>query len=57
MQTVSQEPAAKFIAAGINLVNLMKEGVETPDRLVDINRLNLSQIIDIRTGLRLGALA
>lgn len=35
----------------------MKESVETTDRLVDINRLNLSQIIDIRTGLRLRALA
>ena len=30
---------AKFIAGGTNLLDLMKENVERPDRLVDINRL------------------
>ena len=31
-------PTAKFIAGGTNLIDLMKENVEQPGRLVDINR-------------------
>jgi xanthine dehydrogenase YagS FAD-binding subunit len=49
---------ARFIAGGTNLIDLMKEGVLRPARLVDINRLGLDAIE--RTpdgGLRLGALA
>lgn len=48
----------RFIAGGTNLIDLMKEGVLRPARLVDINRLGLEAIE--RTpdgGLRLGALA
>ncbi len=47
----------KFIAGGTNLLDLMKEGVEQPDRLVDITRINLSQIQPISNGVRIGALA
>ncbi len=50
-------PHAKFIAGGTNLVDLMKLQVETPDRLVDISRLALSDIEDMDDGgLRIGAL-
>jgi xanthine dehydrogenase YagS FAD-binding subunit len=48
---------ARFVAGGTNLIDLMKENVERPDRLVDINRLALNGIEDIEGGgLRLGAL-
>jgi xanthine dehydrogenase YagS FAD-binding subunit len=48
---------AKFIAGGTNLLDLMKENVERPDRLVDINRLPLGRIEPAAGGgLRLGAL-
>ncbi|WP_421830443.1 FAD binding domain-containing protein [Larkinella sp.] len=48
---------AKFIAGGTNLLDLMKENVERPNRLVDINRLELNTIEDAENGgLRLGAL-
>lgn len=58
IQTVSREPSAKFLAGGTNLVDLMKEGVEQPDRLVDITRLELARIEERPDGgLRLGALA
>jgi xanthine dehydrogenase YagS FAD-binding subunit len=57
VQAVMNEPAAKFIAGGTNLIDLMKEGVEQPDRLVDINRLELTRIEERDGGLRLGALA
>lgn len=51
------DTAAKFIAGGTNLLDLMKEHVEQPDRLIDINRLPLSTITDTEEGgLRLGAL-
>ena len=35
---------AKFIAGGTNLLDLMKLQVETPDKLVDISRLDLAKI-------------
>jgi xanthine dehydrogenase YagS FAD-binding subunit len=48
----------RFLAGGTNLIDLMKENVERPVRLVDINRLPLDRIEDIEGGgLRLGALA
>jgi xanthine dehydrogenase YagS FAD-binding subunit len=48
---------AKFIAGGTNLLDLMKENIERPNRLVDINHLKLSAIEDTEDGgLRLGAL-
>lgn len=52
------EPRTRFIAGGTNLVDLMKETVERPERLVDIGRLNLDGIEERPNGgVRLGALA
>jgi xanthine dehydrogenase YagS FAD-binding subunit len=49
---------AKLIAGGTNLIDLMKEDVERPGRLIDINRLPLAEIQPGPDGgLRLGALA
>jgi xanthine dehydrogenase YagS FAD-binding subunit len=51
------EPAAKFIAGGTNLVDLMKLEIERPAHLVDINALPLRDIEDTpEQGLRIGAL-
>ena len=48
----------KFIAGGTNLIDLMKENVMRPARLVDINPLALNGIEAMpEGGLRLGALA
>lgn len=48
----------KFIAGGTNLVDLMKEGIERPSQLVDIQRLPLATIQKTRSGgVSLGALA
>jgi xanthine dehydrogenase YagS FAD-binding subunit len=47
----------RFLAGGTNLIDLMKENVERPVRLVDVNRLPLAKIEEIEGGgLRLGAL-
>jgi xanthine dehydrogenase YagS FAD-binding subunit len=49
---------AKFIAGGTNLLDLMKENVEHPEHLTDINHLSLTAIEETPDGgLRLGALA
>jgi xanthine dehydrogenase YagS FAD-binding subunit len=51
------QPAAKFIAGGTNLVDLMKLEIETPAALVDINALPLGGIEETpERGLRIGAL-
>jgi xanthine dehydrogenase YagS FAD-binding subunit len=49
------EPAAKFIAGGTNLLDLMKLQIETPARLVDIASLPLAEIEETAEGgLRVG---
>src|SRR2546429_686034 len=55
---ISSKPQVKFLGGGTNLIDLMKMGVETPNELVDINRLPLGQIEELPDkGLRIGALA
>jgi xanthine dehydrogenase YagS FAD-binding subunit len=52
------DPTARFIAGGTNLLDLMKENVERPGRVIDITRLALRDIEPLPDGgLRLGALA
>jgi xanthine dehydrogenase YagS FAD-binding subunit len=52
------EPGAAFLAAGTNLLDLMKGGVTRPNRLVDITRLPGLDAIERMPdgGLRIGAL-
>jgi xanthine dehydrogenase YagS FAD-binding subunit len=56
-EALARDVTAKFIAGGTNLIDLMKEDVERPERLVDISRLDLARIEERDGGLRLGALA
>ena len=54
--TAAEEATA--VAGGTNLLDLMKLQVETPERLVDINRLGMTEIQETADGgLRIGALA
>lgn len=54
---IARNPAAKFIAGGTNLIDLMKENVAHPSRLIDITGLPLTEIEDTKAGgLRIGAL-
>ncbi len=46
----------RFIAGGTNLLDLMKLEVETPERLVDISRLDLARLEEKDGGLLIGAL-
>lgn len=52
----SPATSPRFIAGGTNLVDLMKEGVLRPARLVDISRLPWTGVNEVDGGLRLGAL-
>lgn len=54
---VAERRGATFIAGGTDLLNLMKDGIERHDRLVDINDLPLSGIRETRGALRIEALA
>ena len=57
VRQISGDPRAKFIAGGTNLVDLMKEDVERPSRLIDITRLPLKAVEETPDGgLRIGAL-
>jgi xanthine dehydrogenase YagS FAD-binding subunit len=54
---IARHPAARFIAGGTNLIDLMKENVERPTRLIDITGLPLKEIEETQAGgLRIGAL-
>lgn len=57
VREIAADGAAKFIAGGTNLIDLMKENVERPSRLIDITRLPLKEIHGgVNGGLRLGSL-
>jgi xanthine dehydrogenase YagS FAD-binding subunit len=57
VRQIAADPKAKFIAGGTNLVDLMKDDVERPSRLIDISRLPLKTVeATADGGLRIGAL-
>src|ERR1700724_1744195 len=57
VRQIAGYPGAKFIAGGTNLIDLMKEDVERPSRLIDISRLPLNKVEETADGgVRIGAL-
>ncbi len=57
VQTVAANTNSKFLAGGTNILDLMKEDVERPGELVDITRLNFTQIKTISDGANKGSLS
>ena len=58
VQALAANRSAKLLGGGTNLIDLMKQGVERPTGLIDINPLPLSDITPLPDGgLRLGATA
>jgi xanthine dehydrogenase YagS FAD-binding subunit len=57
IRIVAASPQSKFLGGGTNLLDLMKEDVERPTQLVDVNRLDLAKIEETKSGVRIGALA
>jgi len=57
VRQITADSTAKFIAGGTNLLDLMKEDVEQPSRLIDISRLPLTKVEETASGgLLIGAL-
>jgi len=57
VRSIAGDDAARFIAGGTNLLDLMKENVERPSRLIDITHLPLRAIESTPDGgVRIGAL-
>src|SRR3954468_24464412 len=57
LRWAAQDRQAKFIAGGTNLLDLMKEDVERPARLIDISQLPLDKVEQTgEGGLRIGAM-
>ncbi|NEQ72210.1 MAG: xanthine dehydrogenase family protein subunit M [Okeania sp. SIO2C9] len=55
--TVSEDETISFIAGGTDLIGLIKDGVQTPKQVVDINPLPLDSVeVDADNNLRIGAL-
>jgi xanthine dehydrogenase YagS FAD-binding subunit len=53
---LADAPGARYLGGGTNLVDLMRLGVETPERLVDVSRLAHDAIEPLDGGgLRIGA--
>jgi xanthine dehydrogenase YagS FAD-binding subunit len=55
VETVTGDEQARFLAGGTNLVDHLKLGVSTPERLVDVSRLPLDAVEPTDDGLRIGA--
>lgn len=57
VRRMAADPDAKVIAGGTNLIDLMKQDVERPSRLIDISRLPLKAVEETADGgVRIGAL-
>ena len=57
VKQIGADPNARFIAGGTNLIDLIKENVARPTRLIDITGLPLTEIKETDAGgLRIGAL-
>ncbi|WGL51649.1 xanthine dehydrogenase family protein subunit M [Nocardioides sp. BP30] len=53
--TVADDPTARFLAGGTNLVDHLKLGIADPETLVDVGHLPLDGIEETEDGLRIGA--
>ena len=57
VRQVAADPEAKFVAGGTNIIDLIKDHVTLPSRLIDITHLPLNRIEETQDGgLRIGAL-
>jgi xanthine dehydrogenase YagS FAD-binding subunit len=59
LKLLSESPDrnARFLAGGTNLIDLMREGIEQPQSIVDITRLPLAEVQELPNGdLQVGAM-
>ncbi len=56
IKLLGENPEGRFLAGGTNLLDLMKEDVEHPVELIDINKLEFSEIKMISAGVNNGGI-
>src|SRR5918997_1668647 len=54
--TVAKNPSASFVAGGTEMLNWMKDGIEEPDLLVDVNALPFKDVEVRGHHVRIGAM-
>ena len=54
--TVAENPSASFVAGGTEMLNWMKDGIEEPDLLVDVNALPFKDVEVRGHSVRIGAM-
>lgn len=54
---LGQQPGARYLGGGTNLLDLAKGDIEHPQRVVDLTRIGLDQVTETHDGVRIGALA
>jgi xanthine dehydrogenase YagS FAD-binding subunit len=54
--TVAENPSASFVAGGTEMLNWMKDGIEEPDLLVDVNALPFKDVEVLEHSVRIGAM-
>src|SRR5580698_8890905 len=57
MRAIASVPNARYIAGGTNILDLMKDDVERPPLLVDLNAIGLRDVTASDDAIVLGALA
>jgi xanthine dehydrogenase YagS FAD-binding subunit len=57
VKTLAAHRGGRFLAGGTNLLDLMKDDIVTATDLVDLTRIDLTEIRETPAGLSLGALA
>jgi xanthine dehydrogenase YagS FAD-binding subunit len=57
VKAVAAQPQARYLGGGTNLLDLMKDNVESASDLVDVTRLQLTEIAEKSGGVSIGALA
>lgn len=57
VRIAARTPNSTFIAGGTDLLNLMRDGAEVHDYLVDVNDLNINKVTLDSKSLRVGGLA
>ncbi len=57
VKTLSGKPSARYLGGGTNLLDLMKDEIESASDIIDLTRLDLSEIKEIEGGISLGATA
>ena len=57
VKTLSEKPSARYLGGGTNLLDLMKDEIESASDIVDLTRLDLGAIQETEGGISLGALA